>query len=298
MKAVGFVGTGIMGRPMARHLQAAGHRLFIVKHRSAPPQDLLAAGAVVMESPMAVAEASEVVFTMVPDTAAVDEVLFGDRGVAEGLKPGKTVVDMSSISPTATRVFSDRIRGLGCDYLDAPVSGGEVGAKAGTLTIMVGGAEEAFERVRPLLELMGDTITLVGSSGAGQTCKVANQMIVGINIAAVAEALVLASKAGVDPARARMALLGGFASSRILEVHGQRMIDRDFEPGGRMELHLKDLGLASAEAAKLGVAIPMSSICRDLMNACAARGGAGWDHSALIRAYELLADHELGSDPG
>ena len=252
MKAVGFVGTGIMGRPMARHLQAAGHRLFIVKHRSAPPQDLLTAGAVLAESPMAVAEASEVVFTMVPDTAAVEDVLFGVHGLAEGLRPGKTVVDMSSISPTATRVFSDRIRGLGCDYLDAPVSGGEVGAKAGTLTIMVGGAEEAFERVRPLLELMGDTITLVGSSGAGQTCKVANQMIVGINIAAVAEALVLASKAGVDPARARKALLGGFASSRILEVHGQRMIDRGFEPGGRMELHLKDLGLASRRGGQAG----------------------------------------------
>ena len=296
MKAVGFVGTGIMGRPMARHLQAAGHRLFIVKHRSAPPQDLLAAGAVVMESPMAVAEASEVVFTMVPDTAAVEEVLFGVRGLAEGLKPGKTVVDMSSISPTATRAFSDRIRGLGCDYLDAPVSGGEVGAQAGTLTIMVGGAEEAFERVRPLLELMGGTITLVGSSGAGQTCKVANQMIVGINIAAVAEALVLASKAGVDPALAREALLGGFASSRILEVHGQRMIDRAFEPGGRIELHQKDLGLALEEASRVGVATPMTSVCRDLMNACTAQGGAGWDHSALVRAYELLAKHELGTD--
>ena len=294
---VGFIGTGIMGRPMARRLQAAGHQLFIVKHRSAPPRDLLDAGAVLAKSAMAVAEASEVVFTMVPDTAAVEGVLFGDRGVAAGLSPGKVVVDMSSVSPAATRVFADRIRQMGCDHLDAPVSGGEVGAEAGTLTIMVGGAAEAFERMKPLFELMGDTITLVGGNGAGQTCKVANQMIVAVTIAAVGEAMVFASKAGVDPVRAREALLGGFASSRILEVHGQRMIDRDFEPGGRIELHQKDLNMALAEAGKLGVAVPMTSICQGLFNACRAHGGAGWDHSAMVRALELLADHEISRGP-
>ena len=293
---VGFIGTGIMGRRMARRLQAARNRLFIARHRSAPPQELLSAGAVLEESAMAVAEASEVVFTMVPDTAAVEDALFRDRGVAAGLSPGKVVVDMSSISPSATKLFAERIRKLGCEYLDAPVSGGDTGARDGTLSIMVGGTPEAFERVKPLFEVMGETVTLVGGTGAGQTCKVANQMIVGINIAAVSEALVLASKAGLDPVRVREALLGGFASSRILELHGQRMIDRDFEPGGRIELHQKDLGLALAEAARLKVSTPMTSICRDLMNACIARGGAAWDQSALVRAYELLADHELETD--
>ncbi|MDE0139581.1 MAG: 2-hydroxy-3-oxopropionate reductase [bacterium] len=292
---VGFVGTGIMGRPMAGRLQEAGHPLFIVRHRSEPPRELLDAEALLVESAMAVAEASDVIFTMVPDTAAVEDALFRDRGVATGLSPGKVVVDMSSISPSATQVFAERVRELGCEYLDAPVSGGDVGARDGTLSIMVGGPQEAFERVRPLFDVMGRTVTLVGGSGAGQLCKVANQMIVGINIAAVSEALVMASKAGLDPVPVREALLGGFASSRILEVHGQRMIDRAFEPGGRIELHQKDLGLALAEAEQLGVATPMTSVCRDLMDACASQGGAGWDHSALIRAYELLADHELGT---
>ena len=292
---VGFVGTGIMGRPMAARLQEAGHQLFIVKHRSAPPRELLDAGAALEESAMAVAEASEVVFTMVPDTAAVEDALFRDRGVAAGLSPGKVVVDMSSISPSATKLFAELIRKLGCEYLDAPVSGGDMGAKDGTLSIMVGGEPEVFEKVRPLFEVMGRTVTLVGGTGAGQTCKVANQMIVGINIAAVSEALVLASKLGLDPVRVREALLGGFASSRILEVHGQRMIDRTFEPGGRIELHQKDLGLALEEAGLMGVTTPMTSVCRDLMDACTAQGGAGWDHSALVRAYELAAGHELGT---
>ncbi|MDE0170724.1 MAG: 2-hydroxy-3-oxopropionate reductase [bacterium] len=293
---IGFIGTGIMGRPMAGRLQDAGHRLFIVKHRSAPPQDLLDAGAVLAESAKALAEASDVVFTMVPDTAAVENALFRDRGVAAGLTPGKVVIDMSSISPSATEVFAKRIRELGCEYLDAPVSGGDLGARDGTLSIMVGGAREPFERVKPLFDVMGQTVTLVGGSGSGQACKVANQMIVGINIAAVSEALVLSSKAGLDPVRVREALLGGFASSRILDVHGQRMIDRAFEPGGRIELHQKDLGLALAEAGRLGVATPMTSVCRDLMDACAAQGGAGWDHSALVRAYEQLADHKLSTN--
>ena len=245
---------------------------------------------------MAVAEASEVVFTMVPDTAAVENALFRDRGVAAGLSPGKVVVDMSSISPSATKVFAERIRKLGCEYLDAPVSGGDTGARDGTLSIMVGGDPGDLREGQASVRRNGrEPSRSWGGTGAGQTCKVANQMIVGINIAAVSEALVLASKAGLDPVRVREALLGGFASSRILEVHGRRMIDRAFDPGGRIELHQKDLGLALAEAGQLGVAAPMTSICRDLMNACAARGGAAWDHSALVRAYELLADHELGA---
>lgn len=292
---VGFVGTGIMGRPMARRLQEAGHQLFIVTHRASPPQDLLDAGAVLAGSAMELAEASDVVITMVPDTEAVEDALFRDRGVAAGLSPGKVVVDMSSISPSATKLFAQRIRRLACEYLDAPVSGGDTGAREGTLSIMVGGTPEAFARVEPLFEVMGGTVTLVGGTGAGQTCKVANQVIVGVNIAAVGEALVLVSKAGLDPVRVREALLGGFASSRVLEVHGRRMIDRAFEPGGRIELHQKDLGLALAEAGDLEVAMPMTSVCGDLMETCAAQGGAGWDHSALVRAYELLARHELGT---
>ena len=293
MSLVGFIGTGIMGRPMARHLQAAGHEILIVKHRSPPPQDLLDGGAVLAESSREVAEAAEIVFTMVPDTVAVEAVLFDRDGVAAGLSLGKVVVDMSSISPIETSVFAGRINELGCDYLDAPVSGGDVGAEAGTLTIMVGGSKEPFERVKPLFELMGDNVTLVGENGAGQTCKVANQIIVAVTIAAVGEELVFASKAGADPARVREALMGGFASSRILELHGKRMIDRDFEPGARIELHQKDLNLALAGGQSLGLSLPTTATCQELFNACVANGGAGWDHSAMVRALELLAGHEI-----
>jgi 2-hydroxy-3-oxopropionate reductase len=240
-----------------------------------------------------VAQNADVVFVMVPDTPDVEAVLFGKDGVAEGLSKGKTVVDMSSISPTATKVFAQKINALGCDYLDAPVSGGEVGAKNAALTIMVGGTEAAFARIKPLFELMGKNITLVGGNGDGQTCKVANQIIVALNIAAVGEALVFASKAGADPAKVRQALMGGFASSRILEVHGERMIKRTFNPGFRIKLHQKDLSLALQGARELGVALPQTASAAQLMQACAANGLADMDHSALVRALELLAKHEI-----
>jgi len=291
---LGFIGLGIMGAPMAGHLRAAGHELY-VHTRSKVPAALADAGAVVCKTPADVARNADIVFTMVPDTPDVEAVLFGEKGVAAGLTAGKTVVDMSSISPLATKQFARRINELGCDYLDAPVSGGEVGAKAASLTIMVGGPEAAFERVKPLFELMGKNITRVGGNGDGQTTKVANQIIVALNIAAVSEALVFASKAGADPAKVRQALMGGFASSRILEVHGERMIKRTFAPGFRIKLHQKDLGLALAGARELGVALPQTANAAQLMQACAAHGMADLDHSALVRALEILAEHQVAA---
>jgi 2-hydroxy-3-oxopropionate reductase len=234
---------------------------------------------------------------MVPDTPDVDAVLFAKDGIAEGLTAGKVVVDMSSISPIATKAFARRINALGCEYLDAPVSGGDVGAAAASLTIMVGGTEATFEKIRPLFELMGKNITLVGGNGDGQTTKVANQIIVALTIEAVGEALLFASKAGADPARVRQALMGGFANSRILELHGQRMIERNFKPGFRIELHQKDLNLALQGARALQVSLPNTATCLELFNACAAHGGHAWDHSAMVRALELLADHEIGAAP-
>ena len=254
---LGFIGLGIMGTPMAGHLRAAGHELFVTTRRT-PPQALLDAGAVACKTAADVARQADVVFLMVPDTPDVEKVLFDKDGVAEGLSAGKAVVDMSSISPMATKDFAARVAALGCDYLDAPVSGGEVGAKAASLTIMVGGTEAAFARVLPLFQLMGKNITHVGGVGDGQTTKVANQLIVALNIAAVSEALVFASKAGADPAKVRQALMGGFASSRILEVHGERMIKRTFNPGFRIKLHQKDLNLALQGARELGVSLPQT----------------------------------------
>ncbi len=292
---LGFIGLGIMGAPMAGHLRAAGHTVFVAT-RSQVPQALLDAGAVRCGSPREVAAAADIVFTMVPDTPDVEAVLFGDNGVAQGLAKGKLVVDMSSISPMATKEFAQKINALGCDYLDAPVSGGEVGAKAASLTIMVGGPEDAFDRAKPLFTLMGKNITHVGANGDGQTTKVANQIIVALNIAAVAEALVFASKAGADPAKVRQALMGGFASSRILEVHGERMIKRTFNPGFRIGLHQKDLNLALQGARSLGVSLPQTANAAQLMQACAANGMADLDHSALVRALEIMAAHTVAPD--
>jgi len=293
MSKVGFVGLGIMGRPMAGHLQAAGHELYL-RDIGALPEALLSAGAVACGSGKEVAEQAEIVITMVPDTPHVEAALFGPGGVAEGLSPGKIVVDMSSISPIATKAFARRVNEKGCDYLDAPVSGGEVGAKEASLTIMVGGPERAFEKVKPLFGKMGRNVTLVGGNGDGQTTKVANQIVVALTIEAVGEALLFASKAGADPAKVRQALMGGLATSRILELHGERMIKWTFDPGFRIELHQKDLNLALQGAKGLGLSLPNTATCQELFNACAARGGSAWDHSAMVRALELLADHEIG----
>lgn len=293
MSKIGFIGLGTMGSPMAAHLQAGGHQLFVNTINPYPPA-LISGGATVCENGKEVAQRAEIIIVMVPDTPDVELVLFGKSGVAEGLSAGKTVVDMSSIAPVETKDFAKRINALGCDYLDAPVSGGEVGAKAASLTIMVGGPQRAYEKVKPLFELMGKNITLVGGNGDGQTTKVANQIIVALTIEAVGEALLFASKAGADPAKVRDALMGGFASSRILEVHGERMIQRTFNPGFRIELHQKDLNLALSAARTLGICLPNTATCQELFNACAAHGGKAWDHSAMVRALEQLADFEIG----
>lgn len=290
---IGFVGLGIMGSPMAGQLIKGGHTLALYT-RSGVPDTLIEAGGLACTSAQDVAQRSDIVFIMVPDTPHVDEVLFGENGIAAGLTKGKIVVDMSSISPIKTKEFASRINQLECQYLDAPVSGGEVGAKNATLSIMVGGPQDAFDRVTPLFELMGKNITLVGGNGDGQTAKVANQIIVALNIEAVGEALVFAAKAGADPAKVRAALMGGFASSKILEVHGERMIKRTFDPGFRIELHQKDLNLALTNASQLGVSLPNTANAQELFNACAAHGGGCWDHSAMVRTLEWLADFEIG----
>ncbi|MEO8935818.1 MAG: 2-hydroxy-3-oxopropionate reductase [Burkholderiaceae bacterium] len=294
---LGFIGLGIMGAPMAGHLIEARHQLFV--HTRSKLADAIAqSDAKRCATAKDVAQQADVIFIMVPDTPDVGAVLFDENGVAAGLTPGKTVVDMSSISPIETKQFAGKINALGCDYLDAPVSGGEVGAKDATLSIMVGGDEAVFERIKPLFELMGKNITLVGGNGNGQTAKVANQIIVALNIEAVAEALLFAARAGADPARVRKALMGGFASSKVLEVHGERMIKRTFEPGFRIELHQKDLNLALSSARALGVSLPNTATAQELFNACAAHGGKAWDDSAIVRALEMLANFQIGQDPG
>jgi 2-hydroxy-3-oxopropionate reductase len=293
MAEVGFIGLGIMGRPMAGHLEAAGHALHVAKS-SGGAGELIAAGATAHASYAEIAAASEIVILMVPNTPEVETTLFGAGGVAEGLAQGKLVIDMSSIDPLATKDFAKRVAESGADYLDAPVSGGEVGAKAATLTIMVGGSDAGFERARPLFEAMGKNITHVGPSGAGQTAKVANQIIVALSIAAVGEALLFASKAGADPAKVREALMGGFAGSKVLEVHGQRMLDRTFAPGFRIDLHHKDLALALAGADALGIPLPQTAFCEQLLNSARGNGEGGLDHSAIVKQLERLAGHSLG----
>ncbi len=296
MSKIGFIGLGVMGQPMAANLIAAGHQLFL-RTRRAVPEALVKAGGAPCASGKEVAERSDIVIIMAPDTPDVEDILFGKGGVAEGLARGKIVVDMSSISPIATKDFAQRVKALGADYLDAPVSGGEVGAKAASLTIMVGGSEAAFAAVKPIFEKLGKNITLVGGNGDGQTTKVANQIIVALTIEAVAEGLLFASKAGADPARVRQALMGGLATSRILELHGTRMIERTFNPGFRIELHQKDLNLALQGARSLGISLPNTANAQELFNACVARGGRAWDHSGMVRALETMANHEIGQTP-
>lgn len=290
---IGFVGLGTMGAPMALHLISAGHQLYVFTLGKLS-EAVATSSATQCLSACGVAERADIIITMVPDTPDVEAALFGEAGIAAGLSAGKVVVDMSSISPIATKVFAKKIKALGCDYLDAPVSGGEVGARNATLSIMVGGDAAVFEKVRPLFELMGKNITLVGGNGDGQTAKVANQIIVALNIEAVAEALLFAARAGADPARVRQALMGGFASSKILEVHGDRMVKRTFDPGFRIELHQKDLNLALSSARALGLSLPNTATAQELFNSCVAHGGRAWDHSAMVRALEKLANFEIG----
>lgn len=283
---IGFIGLGVMGRPMAAHLIAAGHDVFLHRVKDAS-QPLVEAGGKALGTARAVAEAAEIIILMLPDTPDVEAVLFGPDGVAEGCAPGKLVLDMSSISPGATKAFAARIAETGASYADAPVSGGEVGAKAASLTIMVGSSEADFVRAKPLFELMGKNITRIGGVGDGQTAKVTNQVIVGLTIQAVAEGLALAKAAGADVAKVREALMGGFAASRILEVHGERMIKRTFDPGFRIRLHRKDIGLAMEAAQALELYLPHAASLQQLMNKALADGLGDKDHSALI---SLLQD--------
>ena len=293
MAKIGFIGTGIMGLPMAQNLQKAGHDLFLSEHHDKAPAVLIEAGAVALANPKEVAQEAEFIIVMVPDTPQVEDVLFRENGIAEGVGPNKLVIDMSSISPSATKAFAEKINATGARYLDAPVSGGEVGAKAATLSIMVGGSEESFSRALPLFQAMGKNITLVGENGDGQTAKVANQIIVALNIQAVGEALLFAAKNGADPARVREALMGGFAGSKILEVHGERMIKGTFDPGFRISLHQKDLNLALAGARELGLNLPNTANAQQVFSTCAALGGSGWDHSALIKGLEHMANFSI-----
>jgi 2-hydroxy-3-oxopropionate reductase len=296
MAKIGFIGTGIMGKPMAENLQKAGHQLFLSTHHDPAPADLVAAGAIALANPKEVAQEAEFIIVMVPDTPHVEDVLFRSAGIAEGVGPNKVVIDMSSISPSATKIFADKIKATGAAYLDAPVSGGEVGAKAASLSIMVGGCEKAFERVLPLFQAMGKNITRVGGNGDGQTAKVANQIIVALNIQAVAEALLFAAKNGADPAKVREALMGGFAGSKILEVHGDRMIKGTFDPGFRISLHQKDLNLALAGARELGLNLPNTANAQQVFSTCSAIGGSNWDHSALFQGLDHMANCSIRKD--
>jgi 2-hydroxy-3-oxopropionate reductase len=296
IKKIGFIGLGIMGKPMASHLIQGGYMLFLHSRRGVP-EELLQQGGEACSSPSEVTQNSDIIITMLPDTADVENVLFGEKGVAQGLNPesgeGKIVMDMSSISPIETKKFASRMNALGCGFVDAPVSGGDIGAKNATLTIMVGASDSVFKKVKPLLELMGKTITLIGPNGTGQVCKIANQIMVALTIEAVGEGLLFASRAGADPSKVRQALMGGFASSRVLEVHGERMIKRVFEPGFRVELHQKDLGLALASARSLGISLPNTAAVQELFNACIAHGRARWDSAAMVTMLEKLANHEI-----
>jgi 2-hydroxy-3-oxopropionate reductase len=293
MAKLGFIGLGIMGKPMAGHLVAAGYTVHVYDLNSEPVKELASKGAVGCRNSKEVAQKSDVIFIMVPDTPDTEAVLFGKDGVAEGLRPDSIVVDMSSISPIATKEFAKKLDALGVKMLDAPVSGGQVGAEQATLSIMVGGQPEVFEQIKPYFEIMGKNIVHVGGNGDGQTCKVANQIVVALTIEAVGEALLFASKAGADPAKVRKALLGGFAQSRILELHGERMLNRGFDPGFRIRLQQKDLNLALQAARNLGLSLPNTSTAQELFNAVAAQGGSDLDHSAIVLALEKLANHKV-----
>jgi 2-hydroxy-3-oxopropionate reductase len=293
MERIGFIGLGIMGKPMAQHLLKAGYSLVVLDKVKGPQEELVTAGAEAGANPCDVAARADILITMLPDSPDVEDVVLGQDGVLQGLRPGSLLVDMSTIMPSVARRVTEAVRASGSEGLDAPVSGGQVGAQNATLTIMVGGSQAAFERAKPLFEKMGKNITLVGEAGAGQVTKAANQIIVGVTIAAVSEALLLAAKAGVDPARVREALMGGFAQSRILELHGKRVIDRTFQPGFKIKLHRKDMAIILNTARELGLALPVSANVAELMNAAIANGSGDLDHSALVTVFERLANFEI-----
>jgi 2-hydroxy-3-oxopropionate reductase len=290
---VGFVGLGIMGKPMAENLIEAGYDLVAYNRTSEKAEEL--DGATVAETPKAVAEQSGIIITMLPDSPQVEEVLDGEDGVLEGVKEGALVVDMSTISPVVTEELADKTQERGASMLDAPVSGGDVGAIDGTLSIMVGGSEEDFERVLPLFEVMGKTVTHVGPVGTGQVVKAANQIVVALTIEAVSEALVLGSKAGVSPEKILDVLGGGLAGNKVMEVKREKMLDHSFDPGFRVELHHKDLGIALAAGREYGVTLPVTAIVDQMLETLKLRGKGDQDHSAILTLIEESSAHEIGS---
>ena len=293
MANLGFIGLGIMGKPMAGHLLEAGNTVHVYDVVAASIKEVAGKGGVACQSSKEVAQKSDIIFMMVPDTPDVEAALFGKDGVAEGVKSGSIVVDMSSISPIATKEFAKKLAAMGVKMLDGPVSGGQVGAENATLSIMVGGEPKVFEQIKPYFELMGKNIVHIGGNGDGQTCKVANQIVVGETIMAISEALLFASKAGADPQKVREALLGGFAQSRILDLHGKRMIERTFKPGFRIRHQQKDLNNALQGARSLGMSLPGAAVAQELFNAVSAQGDIDLDHSALVLALEKMANHKV-----
>ncbi|MGB5831889.1 MAG: NAD(P)-binding domain-containing protein [Thiohalocapsa sp.] len=297
---IGFIGLGIMGRPMALNLIKAGHELCVHARRAESMAPLAAAGGETLASPAEVADRASIIFTMLSDTPDVEQVILGDgngHAVLDAVQPGATLVDMSTISASATRAIADRLRAAGAELLDAPVSGGDVGAIAGTLSIMVGGSQAGFERVRPLFEVMGQNVVHVGGSGAGQVCKACNQVVISQTIAGVGEAMLLAKAAGVDGARVREALLGGFANSRVLELHGQRMLDNYYDPGFKCALFQKDMRLVLEAAHELGLALPGAAQVAQLINALVGQGDGELDSSAIYRAQRRLNGTMSSADP-
>ena len=287
---VGFIGLGIMGRPMARNLLRAGYRLRVHNRSRGPVDELVGLGASAAASPAEAARGADVVITMLPDSPDVERVVSGPQGVEEGLRPGGVLIDMSTISPLVTRQLAERLKERGIHLLDAPVSGGEKGAIEASLSIMVGGEPEVFQACRPLLEALGKNIVHVGPTGAGQVAKACNQVVVAVTLQAVGEALMLAERAGVDPARVRQALLGGFAHSRILEVHGQRMLEGDFRPGFKVRLHHKDLAIALATGRAAGVPLLATALVQELFGTMVSRGWGDADHSALSALLHAMAE--------
>jgi 2-hydroxy-3-oxopropionate reductase len=290
MERIGFIGLGAMGKPMTQNLMKAGYPVNVLTRTRSKIEDLLADGAVWCNTPKEVAQKSDVVITMLPDTPDVEQAFAGRDGVFDGARPGMLLIDMSTVSPIAVRKLAREAEASGCDFLDAPVSGGDIGAQNGTLSIMVGGGESAFKRAMPIFQAMGKTILLIGESGAGQITKAANQILTSITIEAVAEAMVFAVKAGVDPVKVRQALMGGSASSRILETHGKRMIERDFKPGFRMRLHRKDLGITLDAGKAYGAALPVTAQVRELMTETINDGQGDMDNSSFVLLLEKLSN--------
>lgn len=292
-KRIGIIGVGIMGEPMAKNLIDAGYEVTAYDVNREAVDRVAAYGGESASSPMEAAASKDLVVTMLPDDRIVQEAILGKNGAMEGMSRGTILVDMSTVAPATSKKIAETLETQGMEMLDAPVSGGDVGAKEASLAIMVGGKKDIFEKALPVLQKMGKNVRYVGDHGAGEVAKAANQIIVALTIEAVAEALIFTKKSGVDPEKVRDALLGGFAQSRILELHGQRMLDRNFEPGGKVRLHQKDTEIAMTSARELGMYLPGTALISHLWNAIAAQGGLDWDHSAVVKVLETMSNTEV-----